>query len=391
MNAKERVHKALNHEEADRIPSFEDEINNLSICNYYGEKYIRQGVQRYLKIAAYLIPFKNRVLKKLLSSKNLIKRTQMKKANIWRRAGLDLMTVGLSMLPVKYFKWGYVDEYGRVFKCVKNPSDNMDILYYKGGYFKDFDDYESFNYPDIDDERRKINFQVLNEINEESNGEIYLIPGFSALMEMTWEAFGLDNFSRLMAKPKKIRKIFDDRGKFALELTKRCIEWGTELIWIWDDYGFKTGLFMNPKYYQNYIFPWLKRICDYAHKNEVKILLHSCGDILPIFKDLIDCGIDSFNPIEPTTANPDYDIFKLKEQYGNKITLIGNVSPQDLADKDPEFIINYTKKLIKECGPGGGFILASGHSIFPKIKLENFLAMRETAVKFGVYPINILD
>jgi uroporphyrinogen decarboxylase len=208
---------------------------------------------------------------------------------------------------------------------------------------------------------------------------------------MTWEAFGLENFSRLMTRHKQVKKVFNDRGKFALELTKRSIEWGTELLWIWDDYAYKSGPFMSPKSFERYIFPWLRQICDYAHKNGVKILLHSCGDILPIFKDLIDCGIDAFNPIEPTTANPDYDIFKLKEKYGKKITLIGNLNPQDLVDKNPYNIVESTKKLIKECGPGGGFILASGHSIFPRIKLENFLAMRETAIKFGNYPIKIPD
>ncbi|MEX2715271.1 MAG: uroporphyrinogen decarboxylase family protein, partial [Candidatus Sigynarchaeota archaeon] len=66
-------------------------------------------------------------------------------------------------------------------------------------------------------------------------------------------------------------------------------------------------------------------------------------------------------------------------------------SPQDLATKDKDHIIAYTKRLIKECAPGGGFIIASGHSINPEVKLENFLAMRETTEKFGKYPITVPD
>ncbi|TFG25626.1 MAG: hypothetical protein EU533_00910 [Promethearchaeota archaeon] len=49
----------------------------------------------------------------------------------------------------------------------------------------------------------------------------------------------------------------------------------------------------------------------------------------------------------------------------------------------------YVKKLIKTRAPGGGFILSSGHSINPAIKLENFLAMHETLKKYGKYPIQI--
>ncbi|KKK67501.1 hypothetical protein LCGC14_2953450, partial [marine sediment metagenome] len=87
--------------------------------------------------------------------------------------------------------------------------------------------------------------------------------------------------------------------------------------------------------------------------------------------------------------NPDYNIFKLHEKYGSEITFVGNVSPQDLSDKEPSIIRAYTKKLIKKVAPGGGFILSSGHSINPSVRLNNFLAMRETLERFGNYPIAI--
>jgi len=130
-------------------------------------------------------------------------------------------------------------------------------------------------------------------------------------------------------------------------------------------------------------------MCDTAHKGGLKFFLHSCGDIFNIFEDIINCGVDAIHPIEPTTANPEFNIFKLHEKYGDQITFVGNVSPQDLADKDPKFIKEYVLKLIKELAPGGGFILSSGHSINPAIKLENFLMMHKTLKKYGIYPISI--
>jgi uroporphyrinogen decarboxylase len=210
------------------------------------------------------------------------------------------------------------------------------------------------------------------------------------LMEMTWEAFGLENFSRLLAQKNNIKKVFDNRGKFTIELIKRIIDWGEMdgAVMMCDDYGYKGGLFMSPRNYKELVFPWLKRICDTAHKGGLKFILHSCGDIYKIIEDLIECGVDAINPIEPTTANPEYDIFKLNKKYGDKITFVGNVSPQDLSDKDPEFIREYTKRLIKEIAPGGGFILSSGHSINSAVKLENFLTMHETLKKYGEYPIH---
>ena len=81
------------------------------------------------------------------------------------------------------------------------------------------------------------------------------------------------------------------------------------------------------------------------------------------------------------------NIFKLKEKYGDRLCFMGNVSPQDLADKDEEYIRAYCKKLIQKVGAGGGLILGSAHSINPAIKLENFLAMHEAVRKYGVYPL----
>ena len=54
MDAKERVLKALNHEEADRVPYWEASIDNLKICEHYGSKYGFQGVSGYIKIIYYL-------------------------------------------------------------------------------------------------------------------------------------------------------------------------------------------------------------------------------------------------------------------------------------------------------------------------------------------------
>jgi len=66
---------------------------------------------------------------------------------------------------------------------------------------------------------------------------------------------------------------------------------------------------------------------------------------------------------------------------------IGNVSPQELAMETVDQITTYTRRLIREVAPGGGFILASGHSINPFVKKENYLAMLDIAKRHGTYPI----
>jgi uroporphyrinogen decarboxylase len=108
-----------------------------------------------------------------------------------------------------------------------------------------------------------------------------------------------------------------------------------------------------------------------------------------IFQDIIDCGVDALHPIEPTTANPDYDIFKLKEKYGDRITLVGNISPVMLATGGIEEIEEYSKRLLREAAPGGGYIFSSGHSINPAVTLDRWEAVMRTREKYSAYPIDV--
>lgn len=394
MNARERVITAINHEEPDRIPSYEGSIDNLSIINYYGEDYGIDGLAKLQKLLYFLSFGSTKLLNKLMQSSSRGKRaakiTVEPGVRLYSKIGIDIVPITLCIHPHLFLKNGFISEFGHKFEFKPNPSDNMNILYYMGGTIQDFEEYENFPLPDPDNPLRENLFKAAVQIEDQYQGKICCAPAITGMMEMTWEGFGLENFSKLLVNRKNAKKVFDDRGKFSVEMAKRIIEWGgSGPMVIYDDYGYKKGLFMSPKNYREYVLPWLKRICDTAHSGNLQVILHSCGDIYQLFEDIINSGVDALHPIEPTTANPDYDIFKLSEKYGDKITLVGNVSPQDLSDQEPGKIEIYTKKLIKKLAPGGGFILSSGHSINPAVKLDNFLAMRETLENFGKYPINI--
>lgn len=65
MNAKERVLKAINHEEPDRVPTFEISIDNLTIYDHFGLKYDYQGSGALLKGLYYLLLGNKKLLTKL--------------------------------------------------------------------------------------------------------------------------------------------------------------------------------------------------------------------------------------------------------------------------------------------------------------------------------------
>jgi uroporphyrinogen decarboxylase len=382
MNAPERVLKAINHEEPDRVPAFESAFTNNTIMKHYG--FDPRPIPQ-LKIP-------DKVLKQLIEDPKFIVSYYKQYYEFYRKVGLDLVTSIVSLFPRTFLDEGKsVDEYGRVMRSEVYEKDGTVISGYVGGHFKSFEDFENWEPLDPHWEARLNHFKVGREIQEELNNEIYSIPAVGALMECSWESFGIETFSRILARPKQAKKVFDSRGEFTLEVVKILAENDAQLILLWDDYGFKNGLFMSPRNYRKYVFPWIKRICDAAHKQDCKILLHSDGDLLEIFEDIIECGVDVLNPIESTTANPEYDIFKLNEKYGDKISFAGNLSPIMLYMGEISEIEDYAKRLIREVAPGGGYIFSSGHSINPAVTLDRFEAMQNVKRKYGTYPINVPD
>ena len=388
MDAPTRVLKAINHEEPDRVPAFESAFTNDSILRHHGIKPVSGLLIWGMRLLRFA-PFRHHLLRGGLEKKKLVKTGLRLMFKFNREVKLDIALCINSLYPRKLIKGGFIDEFGRIMKNERYKGDGTAVVGYHGGFFKDFNDYESFEQPDPNYKARLVNYIAGREVQEEMDNEVLCVPSTSGLLEVTWEGFGFENFSRLLARRKQAKKVFDDRGEFALEVVKTLAENEAPLIIIWDDYGFKNGLFMSPKSFRDYVFPWIKRICDAAHKHGTKVMLHSDGDLTKIFEDIINCGVDALNPIEPTTANPEYDIFKLHAKYGDKLTFVGNISPTMLATGEISEIEEYSKKLIRELAPGGGYIFSSGHSINPAVTVDRWQAVLDIREKYGTYPINV--
>lgn len=391
MNAPERVLKTINHEEPDKVPYFESAFTNNTIAKHFG---VNAGNPMAALSLLKYVPFKNKILTGVLNKKSLVKKGLRATYEMSKKIGIDLVMSITSIFPRQYLKDektkapGFIDEYGRVMRAEFYEKDGTVILGYVKGHFESFEDYESWEQTDPNLKARVVGFKAGRELQEEMNNEVFSIPSSGSLMECTWEGFGIEKFSRILAKRKQAKRIFDDRGKFTLELVKILSEQDAQMILLFDDFGYKNGLFMSPKNFRDFVFPWYNKICEAAHKNDCKILLHSDGDLTMIFEDIVKSGVDALNPIEPTTANPDYDIFKLNQKYGDQITFVGNVSPQMLSTGTIPEIEGYSKRLIQEIAPGGGYIFSSGHSINPAVTVDRYLAMLKIKEKYGIYPIN---
>ena len=101
--------------------------------------------------------------------------------------------------------------------------------------------------------------------------------------------------------------------------------------------------------------------------------------------DLVGLGISGLHPNEKGAM----DIRLMKRDYGGRICLLGNVDLNTLGVGTPAQVETEVRELIRDVGPGGGYILTSGNSLAGYLKPENVLALSEAAHTYGRYPIRV--
>lgn len=154
-----------------------------------------------------------------------------------------------------------------------------------------------------------------------------------------------------------------------------------------DWYG-KNGPFMSPQHFRRFIKPYLKLIVDECHAHGVPYIEHLDGNTTLNARDLwVELGIDGYHAIEPTAG---MDIGEMKAQFGQHLTLLGNIDcGQTMTFGSEEEIVDEVKHILRVAAPGGGYVFASSNSYHGHVPLENILAAVNAVKTYGSYPINL--
>ncbi len=82
------------------------------------------------------------------------------------------------------------------------------------------------------------------------------------------------------------------------------------------------------------------------------------------------------------------DLARVKKLYKGRLCPIGNINNKTtMGTGTPEAVSREALECLKIGAPGGGYILATDHSLHDDIPLENVYAYIEVAGKYGTYPL----
>ncbi len=209
--------------------------------------------------------------------------------------------------------------------------------------------------------------------------------------EYLWRIIGSENSLIWMADaPDELAAFVDRIGEFMVAHVAAQIDAaGGKLcgMYLWGDVAYRNGMFFSPATWRRMFKPHVKTLIDVCHEKGLMVVYHGCGNATPLYEDLIEIGLDGYNPLE---AKAGLDVVELKKQYGDRLAFVGNIDMRVLEKGDPEAIrAEVMHKL--HAAKGGGWVFQSDHSVSSGVAPDSYALALETLRQHGDYPLDLPD
>ena len=199
----------------------------------------------------------------------------------------------------------------------------------------------------------------------------------------TMLSMGLETFSIALHENRSfVEAVLDRYCDWSVAVAERACRLGFDVYASTDDMAFNTAPFFSPDVFRDLVMPRYRRV---AEKITLPWVVHSDGNLLPFMDDLVSLGIAGLHPIEKGAM----DIRAMKRDYGDRICLLGNVDLNLLGMGPPDNVRTEVRDLIRDVGPGGGYIVTCGNSLAGYLIPENVIALSEAVQTYGQYPLDM--
>jgi uroporphyrinogen decarboxylase len=252
---------------------------------------------------------------------------------------------------------------------------------------KDYNDSDSLDdyplWPDPD----RFDYEAMLKIAQEASEDFTVLGPWVSFFEIYCQMRGLEQaMMDVVLAPDLVEATLDRIELCQTEMMRRYLDqasqW-TDMVFISDDMGNQSSLFMSLEMWDRYFKDRLNRWCDLIHGYGLRVFFHSDGAVEPLVPRLIECGIDVLNPIQHVC--PGMDGAELKKKYGDQVIFHGGIENQKILPfGTPEDVRREVRECLGTLGRGReGYIVCSCHNIQPGTPIENILAMVETVHEEG--------
>jgi len=205
--------------------------------------------------------------------------------------------------------------------------------------------------------------------------DYFVVAEEGHLFEVAWALRGMENLlTDMLLHPDFVDELLDGITEHYLVLIERAVQYDVDGFTFGDDWGSEKGLIMGPRLWRRFIKPRMARMFERVRAAGKFVFLHTDGDVTEILEDLIEIGLDVYNPFQPDVM----DVYEIKRRYGDRLCFYGGISIQQLLPfGSPQQVKAEVQRMIRQVGAGGGYILAPSHTVLADTPVENIAALIE--------------
>lgn len=168
-------------------------------------------------------------------------------------------------------------------------------------------------------------------------------------------------------EPRLVHDMMETSTELAIEMVRRvCDSFPLKVLWFWEDMAYRAGPLISPKLFREFMSPRYRRICDYALKRGVSVIMvDSDGDISQLIPLWLDAGLTGVYPLEVQAG---MDVAQVMRKYPG-IMLRGGFDKRVLAQGPAQIDaeLQRTIPLVAQ----GGYLHALDHAVPPDVSWRN--------------------
>ena len=196
---------------------------------------------------------------------------------------------------------------------------------------------------------------------------------------------GDETFLMAMAgEPDWIREISQTYTDALLWQYERMAEAGVQPdgVWNFEDLAYTQAPFCSPAMYRELVWPDHKRLADWVHDHDMKLIFHTDGDIRGHMDLFVEAGFDMLQPLE---AKANVDIRELAPTYGREVAFFGNIDMTVAITNDRDKVEHEVRTKLEAGMAHKGYLYHSDHSVPPQVSWSTYQYMMKLVEQHGNY------
>jgi uroporphyrinogen decarboxylase len=357
VDSRERTLLALEHKAGDRIP-----------VDFWASQSMTQKLENGLGMSYEQFLDRHDVDLRYIAGPEYIGPSLKESKDIW----------GVKRITVEVDLKGGTESYKEVAESPLADAQSVDEI----------ENYPHWPSPDW------FNFSVIeaqcNEVRAKGRVVVFMGDRLNRVAQLKPAMYlrGVENiFMDLAMREEIAHAIFRKIKEFYLVYLERILtaaKGKIDVVLTGDDFGSQNGLLISPDMWRKFIKPGFAEYIGLIKNHGARAMHHTCGSVVEIIPELIECGLDVLQSIQPEAVN--MSLADLRAKFGAVLCFHGGISIQrTLPFGSPDEIRQEVKKIADIVKPHGGYIFCTSHNIQSDTSIENVEMLMEAYRECGSY------